>query len=781
MWTSTLELSARRVLLTQFLGRFWRGAYFSSFAPLQVQNVPRQPLPESNWVRVRNRLAGICGSDLHLVYADGDFRIAPAALPGQTHSYPGHEVVGEVIEVGEDVQHLRAGDRVTLQYGPNCITGDLHPFCRACASGNYQLCERGHMQQEEPIGGGWSEEMLLHEQQLFRVPDGLTDEQAVLLEPTAVALHAVLRRLPQPGEQVLIIGAGTIGLLILQVIHALAPQARVHVMARHAFQIEQATRLGAEQILYPQDTYNAVVRATGARLYKGMFGNKMLLGGYDLIFDTIGTNRTLQDSLRWTHTGGTVVLVGVHLHPMKIDLTPTWFQEVSILGSTASGTEYWPIGTAERRPTFEIAAEMIEQSLLHPEKLITHRFALTDFREALQTAAGKSQTRAIKVVFDYSLLPATVVPNVRAAGRQRRSKATSAVWPTPAEEEVSDSGEWETTGKPVGQTWSKQVLPLPTITEEEPQEDDEATVVVKTPRYFQRSTDQQPPESVATPGVQSDAMMPLSMDFPQHAAPASPVEVPDAAPEQAGSQISPVETPFEEEAVEEVTPDEPQKKTEVTYSEPQSFDEVQTFSNEPYNEFYDTRQNMNVTPSDSTFYEYQEEAPASEPDALYEFQDEMPYETQEQPIESEAEFSYDEYAVEDDVPVSAFSNEQSEDIVADEDASETSRETDQPASDEDSHGAPEATENGASSTGESEAETLNQLDMANPQAAEASAIQPVALNEEDAQEEAPEMVPPQAEDEPSEPEQPEKDKTIKVVTHRPPRSRKKASGRKNLR
>jgi 2-desacetyl-2-hydroxyethyl bacteriochlorophyllide A dehydrogenase len=766
------------------MGRFWRGAYFSSFAPLQVRNVPRQPLPEANWVRVRNRLAGICGSDLHLVYADGDFRIAPAALPGQTHSYPGHEVVGEVIEVGEDVQHLRAGDRVTLQYGPNCITGDLHPFCRACASGNYQLCERSHIQQEEPIGGGWSEEMLLHEQQLFRVPDALTDEQAVLLEPTAVALHAVLRRLPQPGEQVLIIGAGTIGLLILQVIRVLAPQARVHVMARHAFQIEQATRLGAEQILYPQDTYNAVVRATGARLYKGMFGNKMLLGGYDLIFDTIGTKRTLQDSLRWTRAGGTIVLVGVHLHPMKIDLTPTWFQEVSILGSTASGTEYWPIGTTERRSTFEVAARLIEQGLLHPEKLITHRFALTDFREALQTASGKSQTRAIKVVFDYSLLPATVVPNVRAAGRQRRSGATSAVLPVPAEEEGSDSGEWEAAGEPVGQTWSKQVQPLPTIAEE-PLEDDEATVVVKTPRYFQSAKAQQPPESVATPDVQSDAMMPLSMDFPQDAAPASPVEVPDAAPEHAGSQISPVispvETPFEEEAVEEVTPHKTQEKTEVTYSEPQAFEEVLTFNNEPYTEFYDTRQNMDVTPSDSTYYEYQEEAPASESDAFYEFQDEMPYETQEQAPVSEAEFSYNEYAVEDDVPVSAFSAEQAEDSVADEDASETSQEIDQPASEEDTNEAPEATESGVSSTGETEAETLNQLDMANPQAAEASAIQPVALNEEDAQEEAPEMEQPQAEDGTSEPEQTEKDKTIKVVTHRPPRSRKKASGRKNSR
>ncbi len=137
MWTSTLELSPRRVILTRILGRIWNGAYFSSFAPLQVQNLPRQPLPAANWVRVRNRLAGICGSDLHMIYVDGEFRIAPAALPGHTHSYPGHEVVGEVIEVGDEVQRLQVGDRVVLQSGPNCITSGNQPLCRSCAEGNY--------------------------------------------------------------------------------------------------------------------------------------------------------------------------------------------------------------------------------------------------------------------------------------------------------------------------------------------------------------------------------------------------------------------------------------------------------------------------------------------------------------------------------------------------------------------------------------------------------------------------------------------------------------------
>lgn len=217
MWTSTLNLDPKRVFLTKLLARFWRNACFTSFAPLSVQNLPRQSLPANNWVRVRNRLAGICGSDLHLIQGDGDFRIAPAALPKHTLSYPGHEVVGEVIEVGEDVRHLHIGDRVALQHGPNCVTSGVQQLCSSCAAGYYNLCEKGMLPGPQPLGGGWSEEMLLHEDQLFRIAPDLSDEQAVLLEPTAVALHAILRRLPKPGDQVLIIGASTIGLLTLQV------------------------------------------------------------------------------------------------------------------------------------------------------------------------------------------------------------------------------------------------------------------------------------------------------------------------------------------------------------------------------------------------------------------------------------------------------------------------------------------------------------------------------------------------------------------------------------
>lgn len=429
MWTSIVDLSPRRIFLTQLLGRFWRGAYFSSFAPLQVQNIPRQTLPSQSWVRVRNRLAGICGSDLHFIYADGDIRVAPAALPGRGTMYLGHEVVGEIIEKGDDAQLLNVGDRVVLQHGPNCLSSNMQPLCRSCASGHYGLCEQGKLPGPHPIGGGWSEEMLLHEQQLFRISPDMTDEQAVMLEPSAVAVHAVLRHPPQNVDRVLIIGAGTIGLLTLQVVHALAPQAEISVLARYPFQVEQATRMGAAHIIYSQDSYEGVQRATEGKLYQGMFGNKMLLGGYDVIYDTIGSRDTLHSALRWARARSTVVLVGLSLHMMNIDLTPVWYQEVNLLGTLGQGMEQWPLGSQQQRSTFSVTAEMIEQGQIHPEKLVTHHFALDKYQHALMTAADKGQSRAIKVVFDYALLPASVVPNVRASAAQRRPATVDVLTP----------------------------------------------------------------------------------------------------------------------------------------------------------------------------------------------------------------------------------------------------------------------------------------------------------------------------------------------------------------
>ncbi|HEY4385004.1 MAG TPA: hypothetical protein VGN34_11080, partial [Ktedonobacteraceae bacterium] len=169
-----------------------------------------------------------------------------------------------------------------------------------------------------------------------------------------------------------------------------------------------------------QDSYVGIQRVTHAQIYRGIPGNQMLIGGYDAIFDTVGKRQTLHHALRWAHMRAAVILVGMDLHMMHIDLTPVWYQELNLLGSRAHGLENWPPGSMEQASSFDVAVELIEQGYVHPEFLITHHYALTNYQNAILTTLTKAQSRATKVVFDYSLLPASVVPNVRASARRRR-------------------------------------------------------------------------------------------------------------------------------------------------------------------------------------------------------------------------------------------------------------------------------------------------------------------------------------------------------------------------
>src|SRR5262249_26248766 len=203
----------------------------------------------------------------------------------------------------------------------------VEPPCPHCAAGSYNLCENRYLPGLQAIGGGWSDEMIVHERQLFLVPDHLSDEQATLLEPSAAAVHAVLRHQPQPGDNVLVIGAGTLGLLVTQAIRALAPNATITVQARHPFQAEMATHLGATQMLDAGSDSASVARYTGAKHFRRRFGGELLIGGFDSVYDTVGTRATVQNALRWVRAGGAVVLAGSHLAPMRLDMTPVWHQE----------------------------------------------------------------------------------------------------------------------------------------------------------------------------------------------------------------------------------------------------------------------------------------------------------------------------------------------------------------------------------------------------------------------------------------------------------------------
>jgi threonine dehydrogenase-like Zn-dependent dehydrogenase len=395
-----VDIDIPRLVVTKVLGQLHPAAYFSRVAPVHFADLPDPPLPGPRWLRVRNRLAGICGSDLHLLFLEGDLDVAPAALPGNRRRYLGHEIVGEVVETGPGVEGLRAGDRVVFQRNDCCLTAEIDPPCRYCAAGDYDLCSnQSDLRGPRLTGGGWGTSLVAHQNHLYPLPNDVTDEQAVLIEPAACGVHAALRRQPRAGEQVLVLGCGIIGLMTLGAVRAAAPEARITALARHAFQADAARRMGADHVLRSGD-YREIARLTGARPYAGALGNWMLLGGFDVIYDCVGSARTVTDALRWTRAGGTVVVVGVDLHRLKVDLTPVWYQEVNLVGSMSHGADDWH---GERVSDFDLVVRFLHEGKLDFHGLITHRFPLDAYREAIAIARGKRRSGAIKVIFDLKV------------------------------------------------------------------------------------------------------------------------------------------------------------------------------------------------------------------------------------------------------------------------------------------------------------------------------------------------------------------------------------------
>lgn len=404
MRTMVLDVSVPRMLLTQALGRLTQAAYFLPTSPLRLMDLPDPPLPGPDWVRVRNRMCGICGSDLHQLFLDASLDVAPVVLPSHQRIYLGHEMVGEVVEAGDAAHGLSVGDRV-VRWGraDDCRARGRDELCPACARGHRVLCESASEPRDHhPIGGGFGDGFITPASTLLRVPDHLGDEQAILIEPAAVAIHAALRRPPRAGEHALVLGCGVIGYLLIQAIRAVQPECKITALAQFPWQADLARTYGAQHvILSGTDEYAEVARLTGARLYRGRTGERMLMGGFDVVFDVVGITSTLNRSLRWVRAGGTVVLVGVNLHRMNLDVTPVWYQEVDLIGAVGHDVVSWE---GVSLSTFELAMRWMGAGKINCEGLLTHRFPLAEYRRAFATAVDKRGCRSVKVAFDMRRL-----------------------------------------------------------------------------------------------------------------------------------------------------------------------------------------------------------------------------------------------------------------------------------------------------------------------------------------------------------------------------------------
>src|SRR5438445_511587 len=225
-----------------------------------------------------------------------------------------------------------------------------------------------------------------------------SDEAAVLVEPLACCIHAVLRGGATKDDIVVVSGAGTIGLLTIAAVKAFTPPRRLIAIAKHPTQRDLASMLGADQVVAPADVFQRIRFATGARRLDSM-SKSLLLGGADVTFECVGRADSLNDAVRFTREGGTVVAVGMPGEE-KVDWAPIWQRELTVMGAYAYGNEPKRKG----RKTFDLALEAAPE--LNLDELTGPLFGLGEYRDAIAYAMSVGRLGAVKVAFDLRRLRA---------------------------------------------------------------------------------------------------------------------------------------------------------------------------------------------------------------------------------------------------------------------------------------------------------------------------------------------------------------------------------------
>ena len=393
-------------LTTLAAGRLSRRLYIGPHACTTVADVSEPSLPGERWVRIRTRLGGICGSDLNVI----TLKASPMTSPFSSFPFVlGHENVGDVVEVGSAVRSVGVGDRVVANPLLCCEPRGVEPPCTQCVAGNHSRCAHFTDGVLPPgmlvgttrgTGGSWGEQFVAHESQLLRVPDALSDEEAVLVEPLACSVHAARANLPEPGARVLVIGAGSIGLLTTAALSALAREVTLTVLARHEFQAEHARRLGAVRVVRSGgDYFGALAEAGQSRLLEPIIGRPMGTGGgFDYTFVCVGGTRAMDDALRLARPGGTIVLLGNVSTLNGLDWTPVWLKELTVRGSLCYGVHAHG-GAAQN--AFAEAASLIASGRAPVRPLVTATFPLGEYRRALDAALDRGTARSVKVAFRF--------------------------------------------------------------------------------------------------------------------------------------------------------------------------------------------------------------------------------------------------------------------------------------------------------------------------------------------------------------------------------------------
>jgi L-iditol 2-dehydrogenase len=335
----------------------------------EIRDVPK-PAPASNEVLCRVKAIAICGTDAEII--EGTFTGRwPRAYP----FIPGHEWSGEVVEAGDVARAFGFVPRTR-------VAGTSHSgcgYCRMCRTGRYNLCfnygreDLGHRQYGHYTQGAYAEYVVQTIKSVFRVPDAMPYDVAALCDTASIALHSVKRPGVEPGDVVVGVGSGGMGILIAMCAKTLGA-GRVIVVGGGK-RLDRACALGFETVDYHDGDPVAKVRE--------MTGGV----GADVALDSAGTKDSVGQAIRMVRKGGRVAFTGIPKEPSTIDFQKIVLEEIDLYGVRAN------------RNTMEEVIPLLAEGRIPADKLITHHFKLADFADALRTFTGRVDG-ALKVIVE---------------------------------------------------------------------------------------------------------------------------------------------------------------------------------------------------------------------------------------------------------------------------------------------------------------------------------------------------------------------------------------------
>ena len=402
------DVNVPKMALAKMLGFLSPRFYLGRLSGLQMQEIPDPKLPTDDWLLIRARYCGICGSDYKQVYLDGNIDNPMTSVI----SFPqvlGHEVVGTIEKVGPEVRNRKVGERVVLNPWLSCAPRGVKALCPSCAEGNFSRCynfTKGvippgiHTGNSSAATGGFARLVPAHESMCIPIPEDISDEQAVLADPFSVSLHAILNFPPADRDTVLVYGCGTLGLMSIAILKALYPGTRILAVYRYEHQRELAVRLGAHETLCwkpLKKIISTIGSITGAELLVPRNGKPMLNGGVQAIYDSVGSAETMEIGVRVSDYRAKFVITGVGI-PKRFEWTPFYFKELSVIGSNAFGLENH---NGQRIHAMQIYFDLIQTKGMDVTPVLTHRFFQDQYVDAFLACRQQGRYRAVKVLFEY--------------------------------------------------------------------------------------------------------------------------------------------------------------------------------------------------------------------------------------------------------------------------------------------------------------------------------------------------------------------------------------------